>query len=257
MQHGFARTSGGQIHYARQGAAGATPLILLHSNGGSWRQFARTLDRFSEHFEVFAVDLPGQGDSFPLGDHLAIEQYSDLIVELVNILGLRRGTVLGCSIGGSIAIDLAARYPDRFDRLVIVETPARTDEAWASRWGPMEALFGVVSQPFEAAAKRVVGLTPEGYLEWDIDRNKAGAKTMVSVMWAIRQFDVFSAVGQLRVHTLVVFGESTPIADSRGVYTQRLPEAPVVTLQACGHLPMVENPSALVDAVLDWSLKLG
>ena len=214
-----------------------------------------TLDRFSEHFEVFAIDLPGQGDSFPLGDHLSIEQYSDLIVEFVNILGLRRGTVLGCSVGGSIAIDLAARYPEHFDRLVIVETPARTEEAWASRWGPMEALFGVVSQPFEAAAKRVVGLTPEGYLEWDIDRNKAGAKTMVSVMWAMRQFDVFSALSLLSAPALVVFGESTPIADSRGVYAQRLPDAPVVTLHACGHFPMVENPSALVDAVLDWSLK--
>ena len=255
MQHAFAKTSGGQLHYVRQGSAGATPLILLHSNGGSWKQFAQTLDRFSEHFEVFAVDLPGQGDSFPLSDHRSIEQYSDLIVEFVSVLGLRAGTVLGCSVGGSVAIDLAARHPDLFNRLVIVETPARSDEAWASRWGPMEALFGVVAQSFEAAAKRVVGLTPQGYLEWDIDRNKAGAKTMVSVMWAMREFDVFSALSRLRVPALVLFGESTPIADSRGVYAQRLPEAPVVTLEGCGHHPMVENAPALVQAVLDWFSK--
>ncbi|NRF70591.1 alpha/beta fold hydrolase [Aquincola sp. S2] len=257
MQHGFAKTSAGQIHYAKHGAAGAMPLILLHSNGGSWRQFAQTLGGFARHFEVFAVDLPGQGDSFPLPDHLPIERYGDLIVELMDSLGLRRAAVLGCSVGGSVAIDLAARHPERFDRLVIVETPARTDEAWASRWGPMEALFGVVSQPFEAAARRVVGLTPEAYLAWDIDRHKAGAKTMVSVMWAMRQFDVFSALDRLQAPTLVLFGESTPIADSRAVYAQRLPDAPVATLPACGHFPMIENPSALVEAVLDWSCNLG
>jgi len=252
MQHEFLRTSAGQLHYVRQGSAGATPLILLHSNGGSWRQFAQTLDRFSERFEVFAVDLPGQGDSFPLSDHISIEQYSELILEFVNALDLRAATVLGCSVGGSVAIDLAARHPDRFDRLVIVETPARSQEAWASRWGSMEALFGVVAQSFEAASKRVVGLTEQGYLEWDIDRNKAGAKTMVSVMWAMRQFDVFAALSRLKVPTLVLFGESTPIADSRGVYAQRLPEAPLMTLQGCGHFPMVENAPALVDAVLGW-----
>jgi 3-oxoadipate enol-lactonase len=255
MQHGFVRTSGGQLHYVKQGRAGAAPLILLHSNGGSWRQFAQTLDRFCEHFEVYAIDLPGQGDSFPLSDHISIEQYSELIVEFADVLGLRAATVLGCSVGGSIAIDLAARHLDRFARLVIVETPARTDEAWAGRWSQMEALFGVVAQSFEAAAKRVVGLTPQGYLEWDIDRNKAGAKTMVSVMWAIRQFDVYSALSRLRVPAMVVFGESSPIADSREVYAQRLPEAPLVTLPGCGHFPMVENAPALVQAVLDWSLK--
>ena len=78
---------------------------------------------------------------------------------------------------------------------------------------------------------------------------------MVSVMWAMREFDVFSALSRLRVPTLVLFGESTPIADSRGVYAQRLPEAPVVTLAGCGHHPMVENAPALVQAVLDWFSK--
>jgi len=257
MQHGFVKTSGGHLHYVAQGAAGAKPLILLHSNGGSWRQFAQTLDGFAQQHQVFAVDLPGQGDSFPLNDHFAIERYSDLIVEFADALDIPQATVLGCSVGGSIAIDLAARLPNRFDRLVIVETPARSDEAWAARWAPMEALFGVVVQSFEAAAKRVVGLTPQGYLEWDIDRNKAGAKTMVSVMWAIRQFDVFSALRRLRMPVLVVFGEFSPIADSRGVFEKSLPEAPIVTLAACGHFPMVENAAALVSAVLEWSAGTG
>lgn len=252
IEHEFFSSSEGQLHYVRTGPRDAPALLLLHSNGGSWRQFAGTFAGFSQRFSVYAVDLPGQGDSFPLGDHFGIERYSKLLVEFVDALGLEQLTLLGCSVGGSIAIDLAANHSRRFERLVIVETPVRSDEAWASRWAPMEALFGVVAQPFEFAAKRVAGLTPQGYLEWNIDRHKAGAKTMVSVMWAMRRHDCFAALERLALPTLVVFGESSPIADSRAVYESRLPQAPMVTLPGCGHFPMVENPAALVEAVLDW-----
>ena len=252
MKHDFVSTSEGQLHYVRSGPEGAPVLLLLHSNGGAWRQYASTLAGFCAKFDTYAIDLPGQGDSFPLTDHFDIGRYSRLVIEFLDELELDRVSVLGCSVGGTIAIDLAANHSDRFERLVLVETPARTDEAWASRWAPMEALFGVVAQPFEFAAKRVVGLTPEGYAEWNIDRHKAGAKTMVSVMWAMRRYDTVGALQRLAMPTLVVFGESTPIADSRPVYERRLPAAPLVTLPGCGHFPMVENPAALVGAVLDW-----
>lgn len=252
MEHDFVTTSEGQLHYVRTGPRDAPALLLLHSNGGSWRQFEGTFAGLADRFAIYAVDLPGQGDSFPLGDHFAIERYSKLLVEFVDALKLKDITLLGCSVGGSIAIDLAANHPGRFERLLIVETPVRSDEAWASRWAPMEALFGVVAQPFEFAAKRVVGLTPQGYTEWNIDRHKAGAKTMVSVMWAMRRYNSFAALERLTLPTLVVFGESTPIADSRAVYESRLPQAPMVTLPGCGHFPMVENPAALVEAVLAW-----
>ena len=252
MKHEFVSTSAGEVHYVRSGPQNAPALLLLHSNGGSWRQFAGTLAGFSEGFSTYAVDLPGQGDSFPLGDHFPIERYTDVLVEVLDALGLDEVTVLGCSIGGSIAIDLAARHPDRIKRLVIAETPARTDEAWASRWTPMETLFGVVAQPFEFAAKRVIGMTPDSYTEWNIDRHKAGAKTMVSVMWAMRRYNTFAALECLTLPTLIIFGESTPIADSRAAYETRLPQAPMVTLPGCSHFPMVENPGALVKSVMEW-----
>jgi pimeloyl-ACP methyl ester carboxylesterase len=160
--------------------------------------------------------------------------------------------VLGCSIGGSVALDLAARYPDLVHRLVLVETPARTTEAWAARWAPMESLFGIVHQSYEFAAQRVIGLTREAYAEWTIDRHKAGAKAMVSVMWAMRRHDAQAALARLARPALVVFGEHTPVADSMDFYRRQLPASPLVVLPACGHFPMMENPDALVDAVLGW-----
>ena len=257
MEHMFIRTSQGHLHGVKQVREGAPALLLLHSNGGAWRQFAATFAGFSSRYSVYALDLPGQGDSYPLPDYYSIERYSDVILEAVDALGLQRTTVLGCSVGGSVAIDLAARHPERFEQLVIVETPARTEQAWASRWAPMEALFGVLQQSFDAAAKRVVGLTPEAYMEWNIDRHKAGAGTMVSVMWAMRLYDTLGAIDRVRQPALVIFGEGTPIADSRGVYENRLARAPLVTLPACGHFPMMENPQALVAAVLEWGASHG
>jgi pimeloyl-ACP methyl ester carboxylesterase len=252
MEHIFIKTAAGRIHGVQAGDPSAPGLVLLHSNGGAWRQYAPTLARLSEHYRCVAIDLPGQGDSFPLPDHWDVEQYGDSVAEAIERLELRRVTVLGCSIGGSVALDLAARHARQFSRLILVETPARTPDAWAARWAPMESLFGVVQQSYDFAAKRVIGLTPEGYAEWNIDRHKAGAKTMVSVMWAMRRHDAQGALAQVAMPILVVFGESTPVADSMEFYRKNLPDSPLVVLPGCGHFPMVENPDALVNAVLGW-----
>lgn len=252
MEHFFRKTSAGRIHGVEVGNPQAPGLVLLHSNGGAWRQYSPMLKRLSEHYRCVAIDLPGQGDSFSLPDHWDVEQYGDVVAELVGQLELKKTTVLGCSIGGSVAMDLAARHGKLFERLILVETPVRTNQQWAARWTPMESLFGVVLQSYEFAAKRVIGLTPEGYNEWNIDRHKAGAKAMVSVMWAMRQHDAHQAIAQIKMPTLVVFGESTPVADSMDFYRQQLPNAPLVVLPGCGHFPSVENPEALVDAVLGW-----
>jgi pimeloyl-ACP methyl ester carboxylesterase len=256
MEHLFVKTRAGHLHVVRAASDDKPPLVLLHSNGGSWRQFVGTIGGFAERYSVHAIDLPGQGDSHPLNDHFPVERYADSILDVADHLGLEGITVLGCSIGGSVAIELAARLPARFTRLVIVETPVRDDSAWASRWGRMEELFGIVNQPFELAAQRVIGLSPDGYVEWSIDRHKAGAKTMVDVMWAMRRYDALAAIDRLQVPALVVFGAATPIADSRRVYESRLPRAPLVTLPEASHFPMIEAPQALLRTVLDWSTHL-
>jgi 3-oxoadipate enol-lactonase len=252
MEHVFVKTSAGRVHAVQAGDPAAPALLLLHSNGGAWRQYSATLARLSQRYRCIAIDLPGQGDSFPLPDHWDVEEYGDTVVQVLDRLELDRVMVLGCSVGGSVAIDLAARHAHRCSKLVIVETPARTADAWAARWAPMESLFGVVQQSYEFAAKRVIGLSQDAYTDWNIDRHKAGAKTMVSVMWAMRRYDARSALSQVKAPTLVVFGESSPVADSMAFYREQLPKAPLVVLPGCGHFPMMENPDALVDAVLTW-----
>lgn len=252
MEHFFLKTHSGHVHGVSLGAQDAPGLVLLHSNGGAWRQYSAMLGRLSDHYRCVAIDLPGQGDSFPLPDHWDVETYGDAVAEVVAQLDLKEATVLGCSIGGSVAMDLAARHSGHFERLILVETPARTTEEWAARWAPMESLFGIVDKTYDFAAKRVKGLTQENYIDWSIDRHKAGAKTMVSVMWAMRRHDARHALAQISMPTLVVFGEATPVADSMDFYRNELPDCPLVVLPDSGHFPMMENPDALVAAVLNW-----
>ena len=107
----FVGTSAGAVFVHRQGSG--EPLILLHSNGHSWREFEGSLAPLAARFEVIAWDMPGQGRSDPIHPRTSVERQADLLVEVMDDLEIERAYVAGSSIGAFIAAALAARAPER------------------------------------------------------------------------------------------------------------------------------------------------
>lgn len=96
--------------------AGGSTLLLVHTAGQSGVQWRSTLRPLAElGYRLLVPDLPGHGHSepAPTGPVRDLETYADWLVEVLDQLGVRRPVVVGCSIGGKIAQDLAARYGDR------------------------------------------------------------------------------------------------------------------------------------------------
>jgi pimeloyl-ACP methyl ester carboxylesterase len=121
----FLETNGIRLHYVEYGVGGPL-LILLHGLTANAYAFegiaAEGLDK---HFRVVAVDLRGRGLSdAPVGDY-AMESHARDILGLLDAFGAQKASFVGHSFGGLLSFYLGAHYPERVDRLVILDAAAR------------------------------------------------------------------------------------------------------------------------------------
>ncbi|MCJ7510478.1 MAG: alpha/beta hydrolase [Dehalococcoidia bacterium] len=115
------RLDGVGIHYVDRGQG--PPLVLIHGLAGSIGNFRYNIPVLSEHLRVVALDLKGFGYSErpAAGDYSPTAQ-ALLVGELMDRLGIPRAAVLGHSMGGAIALRLAATWPEKVDRLILVDS---------------------------------------------------------------------------------------------------------------------------------------
>src|SRR5215218_11424304 len=109
---------------AHEVAGSGPPLILLHGLSGSSRWWSRNVPVFSRSFRTYSVDLPGFGESRGVR-WSRLDDIADRLADWIVCEDLSRAHVAGHSLGGAVAARLAARHPDRIDRLVLVDAAIR------------------------------------------------------------------------------------------------------------------------------------
>ncbi len=116
-------TPNGQIHCALAGNPDLPALLCLHQTPRSCDEYRELIPLLASHFRVVAMDTPGMGASAPPRGPASIEHYANSAVMVLDALDIERTSVVGHHTGGVIAIDLAARYPERINRLMLSSTP--------------------------------------------------------------------------------------------------------------------------------------
>jgi len=118
MKRGYADTPEGQIHYYVHGRG--EPLLLLHETPRSARSFAPLMRLLGGKFRCFAPDTLGFGGSDPLPAKAKMEDLARSMVHFLDAQGIRRAHVLGFHTGNKIAPAMAAAYPDRIGKVVLI-----------------------------------------------------------------------------------------------------------------------------------------
>ena len=116
----FVTVDGKKVHYLEKGSG--SPVILIHGFLYHSVMWQRNLDALAEKFKVYAVDLWGFGYSqrLPQLDY-SFPAYGRQIKGFMEALGIPKAALAGQSMGGGIAVHVAARYPDKVDRLILVD----------------------------------------------------------------------------------------------------------------------------------------
>ncbi len=111
-----------QLHYQSLGQG--QPLILLHGLFGSSNNWGTVAKHFSQYFQVISVDLRNHGSS-PHSDSQTYAELSQDLAELCDALNLNTVHLLGHSLGGKVAMQFATQFPQRVDKLVVVDMAMR------------------------------------------------------------------------------------------------------------------------------------
>jgi pimeloyl-ACP methyl ester carboxylesterase len=132
IRYGYADTPHGQLHYAESGAG--QPVVLLHQTPRSCDEYREVLPLLGRTHRAIAMDTVGFGASARTAEH-SIETYATAVLALFDALDLVRPALVGHHTGGVIAVEVAARAPERVSRLVLSSTPYIDAEARERRSG--------------------------------------------------------------------------------------------------------------------------
>jgi len=232
------------------------PLLYLHGGGGIELDLP-FLDLVAKQRRVIAPSHPGFGKS-SLPDWLdSIDDIAHIYLELLDRLGLARTDVVGVSIGGWIAADLATKVPERLERLVLIGPvgvktgrPDKLDipDVFAM---PREKLDRL---RFHDPAKNAADLAtmPDDQLHI-VARN---SETLALLTWEpyMHNPKLKHRLHRANVPALFLRGASDGIVSADYVerYAALLPQARIETIADAGHLPQVEQPQTTVARVLQF-----
>lgn len=248
----FVLTPGhGRMHYFEAGSG--SPFILIHTNGGSAFQYTQCFEHLGKSHRCIAWEMPGHGDTDPLPRHYSIEDYCDALASFMDVMGIPAAHVAGTSCGGTITACFANRFASRTLSAYIVETPLRNYDDWGARWDHTEGNFGLPTQTKEEIGHRLNHVDDAVVARWNIDRNKAGAKLMMSVMWAMRNYDVQGAVAAVQRPAMMVYGAKGPTISLRDRLQKLNPRMPVGVLENSGHFPMIDEPQRFSQILAEFA----
>jgi pimeloyl-ACP methyl ester carboxylesterase len=238
-------------------------VLLLTGADSNRLTWYKQLDVFGRTFRTIAVDYRDTGDSDAVSEPYTIADLADDAAFVLDALCVQRAHVVGISLGGYVALQMALRHPQRVEKLVLVSTsatfiPPNTDM--------MAQIIQLQQDPHVEAGERtqraMALLTAPGYFtdhpqDWDRVAELARCRPQseeaaVRQMQACLTYDLSAQLDQIQAPTLVVHGELDPrVAIENGRYlAEHIPGARLLLYPNTGHLVIIERAEEFNQDVL-------
>jgi pimeloyl-ACP methyl ester carboxylesterase len=256
-----------RVSYVEMGEG--PPLVFVHGLAGCWQNWLENIPHFARSHRVIAIDLPGFGESELPHEDISMPGYGRLVDAFLSEIDVERGSIVGNSMGGFIAAEVAVSHPARVDKLVLVSAAGvmtvRTAEL---------AVAKRLARSFEIGSARVLArrqslvrrrglrklmlngivrhpelLQPELVYEIASGGGKPG---FLDAFQAILDYDFRDRLPEIEGPTLIVWGRNDRIVPVGGAYRyeQLIPGSRRLIFEDTGHVPMIERP-ALFNRLLE------
>jgi pimeloyl-ACP methyl ester carboxylesterase len=255
-------TDQGIVHYETYGRG--RPVLLLHGWLGSWALWRDTIEVLGREFKTYSLDFWGFGSSSPTGDDMtfSVANFVELVYQFMDRLGIRRAPLLGHSMGGTVSLGVAIKYPERVVKVGVVGSPINGSSL---NWLLKASGYQAVARLFFIAPP-AVKLFLSGYAYFMANDGRRMSKmitedfSQVSVnsffesIGTLRQTDLRPRLGEITMPTLGIYGRKDIIVhpNQHSVLAAGVSHAHIHFFQNSGHFVMLDEPEPFHTAVLDF-----
>lgn len=230
-------------------------IVLLHGFGANKDNWTRLAQELTDEFNVYAIDLPGHGDSSKaLNLGYRFEDQVGHVSKILAALDIDQSHMMGNSTGGAITALFAATYPEQI-RTAVLFDPAGIFEYDSELVGMVLEGDNPLIPAKEGDFRRLVdfALEKKPFVPWpiyNVMEEKAIANREVNevIFAAIRDSgykqDFRNAITRIKAPVLVIWGTEDRVINYRNadVFVDQIPDARKVLLEGVGHAPMIEVP---------------
>jgi pimeloyl-ACP methyl ester carboxylesterase len=250
--------------------------VFVHGLGGQWQNFLENIPRAAQERRVIALDLPGFGLTPMPREKITIPGYGRCVDALCEKLSLGRVDIVGNSMGGYVAAEVAIQFPERIDQLILVSAAGISSANIARRPILLLGLIATAIVSYGAIRLREIAVRPKSRhfalalvarypsllradLAYEAFFKGAGKPGFDDALRASLEYDFRDRLPEIRQPTLIVWGEKDsviPVADA-AEFERLIPDSRKVVMRDTGHISMAERPQAFNDLMMEFLAETG
>lgn len=253
-------TDQGIVHYEVLGRG--RPVILLHGWLGSWALWRDTMEDLSKDFRTYSLDFFGFGESLDRASDFSVGNFVQLVNQFMDRLGIPKAPIVGHSMGGTVALAVALKYPQKTVKTIVIGSPVDGESLnfflkLSGYRGIAHLVYGLplVLDLF------IMGLTrfgsPQGKAIHSMvkeDASKVSADSFFESIGTLRKTDLREELHEVKVPILGIYGKRDIIVNpGQGkVLLQSAPTSREAFFENSGHFPMMDEPQRFHTTLRDF-----
>jgi len=254
------KANGISINYQIDGPERAPWFIFSNSLATSLAMWDEQAAALKDRFRVLRYDQRGHGGTEAPAGRYAFDTLLDDAGLLMDALGIAKATFAGLSMGGATALGLAERHPDRFERIIVADSPCQSTPQSSQQWE--ERIAVAQKQGIEALVEPTVArwfpLETVAKSPAYLDKIRAMIRAtpvngFIGCAAALAAHDYASAVATVKCPTLFIVGEKDgPQPAAMRDMHQKVPGSRYVELPGAGHISNIDQPALFTKAIAEF-----
>jgi pimeloyl-ACP methyl ester carboxylesterase len=267
---------GRPVNYVDLGSGEREPVVFVHGLGGQWQNWLENIPRVALERRALALDLPGFGLTPEPAGRITIPGYGRVVDAFCERLELGRVALVGNSMGGYIAAEVAIQFPARVSRLVLVSAAGISSAATVRAPILTAGRVAKAMATYSAARHRTMAARPlsrhfslalvarhprllKADLAYEGFFKGVGKPGFDDALRACLDYDFRERLPEVKVPTLIVWGGDDAIIPVRDAneFERLIPDSRKVVMRDTGHVPMAERPQAFNDLLMEFLAETG
>jgi pimeloyl-ACP methyl ester carboxylesterase len=252
-------TDQGIVHYEVYGRG--KPVILLHGWLGSWGLWQDTMSYLGRYYRTYAMDFWGFGESGKKRETYAVQDFVSLVNQFMEQLGIMHAPLVGHSMGGTVSLSVAIRYPERVSKVVVVGSPiVGSSLAFPLKlagYRPIAFMLFNMMGTFRLAmrlASPIICRDERFANMMDRDLSRTTLESFLLSIASLRRTDLRPMLDQIKIPAMGMYGDRDVIVHPRQWQPMQkgIPHAHIERFPLAGHFPMLEEQQQFAERLKNF-----